>query len=137
MEAVYERKVNYYETDKMGVVHHANYIKYFEEGRVDFLDKIGISYRRIEEFGIFMPVLSVEISYKASADFEDILLVKTKLIKLTAAKASFGYEILNKKTGRTACTGSSAHGFLNRDFKPLNMKREFPEIFKGLADTLE
>ncbi|MCD8089123.1 MAG: acyl-CoA thioesterase [Clostridiales bacterium] len=137
METVYERKVNYYETDKMGVVHHANYIKYFEEARVYFLDKIGLSYKGFEETGIIMPVLSVEAAYKSSAEFDDILEVKTRLTRVTPVKAFFSYEITDKKTGRKVCTGSSAHGFLNRDFKPLNMKKEFPEIFKGLGESTD
>ncbi|MCC8097860.1 MAG: acyl-CoA thioesterase [Eubacterium sp.] len=118
----------------MGVVHHANYIKYFEEGRVHFLDETGLSYKQLEEMGIIMPVLSVEASYKTSADFEDVLEVKTRLTKTSAAKAFFAYEIINKKTGQTVCTGSSAHGILNREFKPMNLKREFPEIYKRLSD---
>ncbi len=59
MEVIYERKINYYETDRMGVTHHSNYIRYFEEARVYFMDEMGMSYKWFEETGIIMPVLSV------------------------------------------------------------------------------
>ncbi len=137
MTEAYERKVNYYETDKMGIVHHANYIKYFEEARVYFMDKAGLSYRSFEEKGIIMPVLSVEAAYKTSARFDDCLEIRAWLTKVTVAKAFFAYEITIKETGQTVCTGSSAHGFLTAEFKPLNMKRVFPEIFKSLCAAVD
>ena len=54
----YKRQVNYYETDKMGIVHHSNYIRFFEEARIDFLDKIGLNYKKIEDMGLIMPVIN-------------------------------------------------------------------------------
>ncbi len=136
MEIIYERKVNYYETDKMGVVHHANYIKYFEEARIYFIEKLGQSYKEFEERGIIMPVLSVECSYKTSADFADILLISTKLTELGGVKARFEYTAINKNTGDIVCTGSSSHGFLDKSFKPLNIKRKYGDIYNSLLKTL-
>lgn len=135
MEVIYKRKINYYETDKMGIVHHANYIKYFEEARIYFLDMIGLSYKQIEAAGIIMPVLGVEISYKASLDFDDVLYIKTRLSEVKGAKAAFSYEGVNEK-GSLICKGSSSHGFLNKAFKPISLKKEYPQIFKELSETL-
>ena len=61
---VYEHKVQYYETDQMGIVHHSNYIRWFEEARVDVLDQIGIGYKKMEEAGVISPVLEVHAAYK-------------------------------------------------------------------------
>ena len=60
MTFTYERKANYYETDMMGVVHHSNYLRYFEEARIAFMDSLGIPYKELEENGIMSPVLSVQ-----------------------------------------------------------------------------
>ena len=72
----YLHKVKYYETDKMGVTHHSNYIRWMEEARVDFLDKIGFSYRKLEEMGAISPVIGVECEYKISTQFDDIVEIK-------------------------------------------------------------
>lgn len=136
MEIIYKRKINYYETDKMGIVHHANYIKYFEEARIFFLDSMGLSYKQIEAAGIIMPVLGLEISYKTPLDFDDILYIKICLKELRGAKAAFGYEGVNEK-GELVCKGSSSHGFVSRDFKPLILKKEYPEIYKAFSEAAE
>lgn len=133
METVYKRRVNYYETDRMGIVHHANYIKYFEEARIHLLDCIGLSYSKLEEMGIIMPVLNVECNYRNSSGFDDELEVRTVLSKVGAVKVFFSYEIYNSKTGDLVCTGASSNGFLNSDFKPLNIKKAFPQVFERLS----
>lgn len=136
MDILYERKINYYETDRMGIVHHANYIKYFEEARIFFLDKIGLSYKSLEELGIIMPVLDVQCRYLNPSDFDDTVTVKITLSRLGSAKAAFNYEVTNKKTSAILCTGSSTHGFLSSEFKPLNVKKAFPLIYEKLLEEL-
>lgn len=136
MEAVYERRVNYYETDRMGVVHHASYIKYFEEARIYFIDKLGFSYKEMEGLGIIMPVLSIECKYKTSADFDDILMIKTYLESIGTSKAAFSYRVINKKTGGEVCKGSSSHGFLNKSFSPVNIKKQCPHIYEALLSAV-
>lgn len=74
----YERDVYYYETDKMGIVHHSNYIRIFEETRIDFLKKAGMPFENIEASGLMMPVLSVECRYKAPLRFGDRFAVYPK-----------------------------------------------------------
>ncbi len=137
MEIIYERKINYYETDKMGVVHHANYIRYFEEARIYFIEMLGQSYKDFEDRGIIMPVLSVECSYKSSADFDDVLLIHTRLTELGGVKARFEYAAFNKKTGAKVCTGSSSHGFLDKSFKPVNIKRKYADVYESLLGSVE
>ena len=67
----YIHKVNYYETDKMGITHHSNYIRWMEEARIDFLEQIGLGYKKLEEDGIISPVIHVECDYKLPTTFDD------------------------------------------------------------------
>ena len=90
-------RVRYSETDQMGVVYHGNYAQYFEMGRVEWLRKIGISYKWMEENGIMLPVVSLNINYKKPARYDDLLIVKTIFKKQESVKIEFDYEIRNEK----------------------------------------
>ncbi|TPN82092.1 acyl-CoA thioesterase [Aquimarina algicola] len=89
-------KVRYSETDQMGVVHHGNYVQYLELARIDWLSKLGISYKTMEENGIMLPVYTMDFKFKKSAFFDDDLTVKTYLRKIPTARIVFDYEIYNR-----------------------------------------
>ena len=89
-------KVRYSETDQMGIVHHGNYPQYLELARIDWLSKLGISYKSMEENGIMLPVFTLDLKFKKSAFFDDELTVKTSLRKIPTARIVFDYEIYNK-----------------------------------------
>ena len=89
-------RVRYGETDQMGVVYHGNYALYLEEGRIEWLRKLGISYKSMEENGIMLPVVSLNINYKKSAGYDDVINVKTQLKNIPTAKIEFEYEITNE-----------------------------------------
>ena len=89
-------RVRYGETDKMGVVYHGNYAQYLEMGRVEWLRALGISYRSMEENGIMLPVISLQLEYKKSAYYDDLLTVKTNLVKTPTVKIEFDYQIVNE-----------------------------------------
>lgn len=89
-------KVRYGETDQMGVVHHGNYVQYLEVGRIEWLNNLGISYKKMEEEGVMLPVISLNINYKKSAYFDDVITIKTKLVKLPTVRIEFDYEIYNQ-----------------------------------------
>ena len=78
----YIHKVQYYETDKMGITHHSNYIRWMEEARVDYLEQIGWAYDRLEQEGIMSPVLSVECRYKESTTYPDEIEINVMLLLL-------------------------------------------------------
>lgn len=90
-------RVRYSETDQMGVVYHGNYAQYFEMGRVEWLRNIGISYKWMEENGIMLPVVSLNMNYKKPARYDDLLIVKTIFKKQESVKIEFDYEIRNEK----------------------------------------
>lgn len=90
-------RVRYGETDQMGVVYHGNYAQYFEVGRVEWLRKLGISYKQMELNGIMLPVIALSINYKKSARYDDLIKVKTELVKIPSVSIEFNYEILNQE----------------------------------------
>jgi acyl-CoA thioester hydrolase len=90
-------RVRYSETDQMGVVYHGNYAQYFEMGRVEWLRNLGISYKWMEDNGVMLPVVSLNINYKKPARYDDLLTIKTVLKSQSTVKIEFDYEILNEK----------------------------------------
>lgn len=88
-------RVRYAETDQMGVVHHGNYSLYLELARIEWFRKIGISYKKMEQDGIALPVVSLNVNYKKTIEYDDIITVKTMLKKTPTASLEFEYEILN------------------------------------------
>ncbi len=90
-------RVRYAETDQMGVVYHGNYAQYFEIGRVEWLRNKGISYKELEEEGIMLPVVSLNMNYKKPAVYDEELTVITRLKYLGGVKIEFDYEIINEK----------------------------------------
>ena len=89
-------RVRYGETDQMGIVYHGNYAQYLEIGRIEWLRSYGISYRKMEEQGVMLPVISLSINYKKSASYDDVIYVKTQLCKMPTATIEFDFEILNE-----------------------------------------
>jgi acyl-CoA thioester hydrolase len=128
----YERLVQYYETDKMGIVHHSNYIRYFEEARTYFMDKCGINYADMEALGFMLPVVDVYCKYKNGAAYGDVLSVETELTACNGITAEFGYVI--RKNDGTICTeGSSKHCFVDMDFKPVKLQKRAPELYDKIS----
>lgn len=92
-----EIRIRYGETDQMGVVYHGNYAQYLEMGRIELLRKMGVSYKKMEEEGVMLPVLSLNLNFKKSACYDDVIKVKTQLKKLPSVRIEFDYEITNER----------------------------------------
>ncbi|WP_431157479.1 acyl-CoA thioesterase [Winogradskyella poriferorum] len=107
-----EIRVRYGETDQMGIVYHANYAIYFEVGRTEWLRAFGLSYSQMEAEGIMLPVISLNINYKNSARYDDVLKVKTRLKTMPTASIEFEYELVNSDAVLLA-TGSTTLAFIN------------------------
>ena len=123
-------KVRYAETDQMGVVHHANYAQYLEIGRLEWLSALGISYKEMEAEGIMLPVVSMSLSYKKPALYDDILTVSTQLLKPPTVSIEFNYEIHNS-SGELLTTANTKLAFIN-------MKSNFPmRCPKYILDELQ
>lgn len=105
-------RVRYGETDQMGVVHHANYALYLEMGRIEWLRKRGISYRKMEENGIMLPVISLTLNFKKPARYDDVINVKTQLKNKPSAKIEFDYEITDE-IGQIITTANVVLAFID------------------------
>lgn len=131
----YERVVYYYETDRMGIVHHSNYIRWMEEARMDWMDQIGWNYKLIEDDRIIIPVLSASAEYKTMCRYGDTVSIFVKLAEYTGVRIGFSYEIRDKETNELRCLGQTSHCLLDEDNKILFVKKTYPEkdiLFKEL-----
>lgn len=134
----YIRQVKYYETDKMGVVHHSNYIRWFEEARVEFMRDSSISYRRMEEEGIQIPVVTVSCKYKSPAKFDDTVIIKTGIKKFNGIIVEIEYEVIDAVTKEVRVCGESSHCFVDdKNFKPINLRREREDIYNKFLQAME
>ncbi len=131
---LYEHRVSYYETDQMGIVHHSNYIRWFEDARVDFLEKVGFSYDKMEELGVMIVVLGASCDYKFSARFGDKVIIIPKIAEFNGFKFSVTYRVLNKIDGTLLATGETKHCFTDLKLKPVRTKKDFPDIYKVFND---
>lgn len=109
-------RVRYGETDQMGVVYHGNYALYLEMGRIEWLRKLGISYKSMEENGIMLPVVSLNVNYQKSVGYDDLITVKTTLKNRPTAKIEFDYEITNE-SGDVLTTASTILVFVDKTTK--------------------
>lgn len=135
MDFIFERKINYYETDKMGVVHHSNYIRYMEEARCAWLESIGMPFSVLEENGVTIPVIGVYCEYKNHVTFDDIITIKPSVMEYTGVRMTIQYDVKNKKTGKTVIIAETKHCFTNKDLRPVNLKKyakEFSDKFQDL-----
>lgn len=121
-------KINYYETDKMGITHHSNYIRFMEEARLDFLEKIGYPMTRIEADGITSPVVSIKCDYKRPSTFGNKLEIEVSITQYTGVKLTFSYIMKNIDTNETVAIASSVHCFLNPNGKPVPLKKYFQDL---------
>ena len=126
----YVRKAQYYETDQMGVIHHANYIRWFEEARVDFLQQIGFPYERVESLGITFAVLGLSCEYKASVLFGDTIHVRVGLRACSHSRMTMGYDVTDAVTDELRTTGETHHYFFRKeDARPVSLKKAIPELY--------
>lgn len=131
MEKITHR-VNYYETDKMGITHHSNYVRFMEEARITFLEQIGWGFDKLEAQGIASPVVSISCNYKKTTTFPNVIETDIYVKNLTAAKLTFGYEM--KVEDQIVFTAESSHCFIGSDGRPLILQRAFPEFYEKMKE---
>ncbi len=112
MKKVLSVRVRYGETDKMGIVHHSNYLRYLEMARIEWLRNLGMSYAKMELESVILPVVNTTLSFKSPSYFDDVLEVKIKLVKEPTSKLEFEYEIYNQDK-KQVCTGTTCLAFLD------------------------
>ena len=131
----YVHKVNYYETDKMGITHHSNYIRFMEEARMNFLSEIGYPMTRLENEGITSPVVSVNCDYKHTTTYDDKIEIEVVLEKYTGVKLFLSYTIRNPNTNEIVAMASSTHCFIDENGRPIAVKKCAPEFDAVLKES--
>ena len=132
----YSHIVQYYETDKMGITHHSNYVRWMEEARVDFLKQIGWDYAKLEEEGIISPVVGVSCKYKTSTTFSDTVYVTVRVEHYTGVKLTLSY-IMTNAEGKAVCSGTSEHCFVNAEGRIIQVKKDYPAFHAVLTELAE
>ncbi|GAA0354379.1 acyl-CoA thioesterase [Bacillus horti] len=130
-----EIRVRYKETDQMGVVHHGNYLTWFEVGRTDMLRHFGPGYRAVEESGLLLPVTDVSLSYHKPALYDDLITIDTKLISYTGIRMTFHYTV--KREEDVLVTGVTKHCWTTKSLKPVRLKHVSLELHQLMTDVLE
>ena len=132
----YTHAVQYYETDRMGVTHHSNYIRWMEEARMAMLEEMGFSYQKLESMGIVSPVTEVDCKYKAPSTFADVITIHTGIESFNGVVLRMRYD-MRKADGTLVCEGHSEHCFLNGKGFFIRLRRDFPNFFQALTDRVE
>ena len=127
-------RVRYAETDQMGVVYHANYLVWFEVGRVELIRQVGLDYKSMEvEDGCMIAVVEATVRYRAPARYDEELIVRTRVNGFRGALLKFGYEVVRAGDGQVLCTGETVHVVVGRDMKRRRMPERYARCFRELV----
>ncbi len=129
--------VRYAETDQMGIVHHSVYAIWFEAARTDFCKLAGLPYKDMESAGVLTPLASLNCKFIKPAFYDDDLIIKTRITKLTPARVEFSYEVYREDEDKPICTGTTVHALVGKDLHPINTKKVHPEIYAIMQDSIE
>lgn len=129
----YERKINYYETDKMSIVHHSNYARFLEEARIDLMENYNLPFAELEDRGYMIPVLELQGSFIEAVRFGETVRIYVYIDTVTSARFKFKYKIFDAKTGKLKHTAESSHCIIDSEFRPVAFKR----LPQDLKDRLE
>ena len=135
MEA-YTHRVQYYETDRMGITHHAHYIHWMEEARIDFLDRLGFPYAEMEKQDIFSPVKSLSCEYRRPCTFGDEIGITVSVLSFNGVVLTIGY-LMRNQIGDEICAARSEHVFLNRSGHFVRMKKEMPAFCAAIEAAIQ
>lgn len=124
-------RVRYSETDQMGVVHHSNYFRYFEVARMEHFRAGGVSYKALEESGIFLMILDAQCKFRSSARFDDVILVLARLERTTRYRVIHQYTIKNSE-GKLIASGKTALGSVSREGIPSPLPDDFVELLTDI-----
>lgn len=150
----YILRVGYKETDQMAVVHHANYVTWFETGRTEWMRAFGLAYSDVESKGLLLPVLEVNVKYRSSAHYDEVIGVFTKIKAFSPVRLEFCYEVrrlakagsvmpavlsqqVSEPVGELLATGSSVHMWVNAEWRPTKISIAAPEVYKLIENIVE
>ena len=135
MRQAYEHIVQYYETDKMGITHHSNYVRWMEEARIAFLAEIGWDYAKLEDMGVISPVVSLYCEYKKPTTFSEKVFIWVSVKEFKGVRLNLTYEMKNT-AGETVCLAESSHAFLDQSGRPIRVKQLYPGLYQALTGSV-
>ena len=130
-------KVQYYETDKMGITHHANYIHWLEEARIDMMEQLGYPYERLEAEGVGIPVTTISFEYKASTTFPECIRIEPRIVSFNGVILEMRYRLLRESDGCLVAQASSRHAFVEKTGRIARMKRDHAEFYELMLRLVE
>ena len=128
-------RVQYYETDMMGVAHHSHYIRWMEEARIDFMDQLGFPYKRMEAEGVISPVKSLQVKYLKACTFGDEVDITVGVKEFNGVVITMTYDM--RVGDEQVFTGTSEHVFLDREGKFVRLKRVMPDFLAAIERQME
>lgn len=132
-KTMFELRVRYVETDKMGVAHHSSYFPWMEAARTELMRDLGISYRELEGRGFSLPVREAYCRYMRSLLYDDIAVIETEVLEIGGASLKIGYRIREKESGKPVAEGYTLHPFVDSYGKVVRI----PDFFRKLFDSAE
>jgi len=135
MKVVSIIKPRYQETDQMGVIHHSVYPVWYEVGRVDYLEQMGMPYQDINEMGFHMAIIEMGSVFKKPAFFGTEVFVHTSLVEMSRIKMRLNYEMYNSND-ELIHEGFTVLVWLNKDLKPVNIQKENPKLYQLFSEQL-
>lgn len=126
-------RVLYGDTDSGGVVYYANYLRYFEAARTEFMREYVASYMELEKLGFILPVVDCHIRYKASARYDDLLVTESCLLDVKKVSCRFNYRILREKDNKLLVNGYTTHAAINKEGKLAKLPEEYLERLKKIS----
>lgn len=137
MSTVSRVTARYAETDQMGIAHHAVYPVWYELSRTDFVKSLGITYSQLEKMGVMTPLVELSCHYSGVSRYEDELLVECRISALSPSRVEFSYRIFREGEKKPLNTGSTLHAWVDaQTFRPVNMKKRFPELYAKMKAEL-
>lgn len=133
---VHRLRVRYQETDQMGVVYHGNYLTWFEIARTEWIRVLGMSYGRLEEKGLLLPVVGAELKYHQPARYDEEVDIEVTLVACSPVRLEFAYGVRRAKDGTLLVTGRSRHAWVKEDWTPARLDRMEPDLYKLLQRQL-
>ncbi len=123
-------RARYAETDAMGIVHHSVYLVWFEAGRSEFMRMTGYPYGELEDDGFMLPLSESTCKYKNPVRYDEEITLETSIKEIKSATLTLQYEVKSKEADEVLVSGTTTHAFVNKEFKPVRMKKEVPKFYE-------
>lgn len=133
----YTRQAYYYETDKMGIVHHSNYVRWLEEARIHMLSELKYPFEKIEQQGLMIPVLSVSCKYKYPVRFGETFEIQPIVTFFDGCKMTVEYSVINKTAGKLSAICKTEHCFTNENMRPIRTQKHHKDMYELFLDSID